>query len=105
MNARILAALALLAGCATPDATGEPPKPAPPVAPLTCNAKDTVAATLKDRYGEKPMDYGLTEGGALMQIFVSPKGTWSAVVTHANGVSCLIAAGNYWTGAATDRGI
>jgi len=103
MTFRILAAVAAvaLAGCAT----GEQPKPAPPIIPLACNDKDTVAAVLQNRYGEKPTDYGLTEGGALMQIFVSPKGTWSAVVTEANGVSCLIASGDHWSESIADRRI
>ena len=31
-----------------------------------------------------------------MEVYISPRGTWTMVVTNENGVTCVLAAGEAW---------
>ena len=46
--------------------------------------------------GEKPTSIGLTVRGQIMEIFTSPKGNWTIVITHPNGMSCVVSTGTNW---------
>lgn len=65
-------------------------------APL-CNKRATVLKTLERDYGEKPVAFGITTEGALVQL-VADKGrkTWTIVIHTPEGTSCLLAAGRSW---------
>lgn len=63
---------------------------------IACGPHDTVALLLKRNYSEMVQSVGLTSGGALLEIYVSPAGTWTAVLTTPNGPSCLVEAGTHW---------
>ena len=39
---------------------------------------------------------GVTIGGGVIEVYASPKVTWTLVISKPNGVSCLIAAGQDW---------
>lgn len=65
-------------------------------APL-CNQRTTVLSTLDRDYGEKPIAFGVTGDGSLVQIVAAKGGsTWTLVIHAPNGTSCLIAAGENW---------
>ena len=36
---------------------------------------------------------GVAKGNGVIEVYASPKVTWTLVITQPNGVSCLIAAG------------
>jgi hypothetical protein len=55
-----------------------------------------VAENLNKAYAETPVSMGVTIGGAVIEVFASPDGTWTLVITQPNGVTCLIAAGKDW---------
>ena len=38
----------------------------------------------------------VTTGGGIVEVFVSPEGSWTLVVAQPNSMSCLIAAGQDW---------
>ena len=62
-----------------------------------CAKRSDLAAHLAGRFGEAPMARGLSENGTLLEIFASPDGaSWTAIATHADGTSCLIASGRFW---------
>lgn len=82
--AAAVAAVALLA--LTPPATAAP-----------CGARDLILKELADTYKEVRTALGLIASGELLEIFVSPAGTWTAVVSKPNGWACIVASGEAWT--------
>ena len=65
-------------------------------APL-CNERKTVLKTLERDYGEKPVAFGITTEGALVQLIANKSGkTWTIVIHTPEGTSCLLAAGQAW---------
>lgn len=68
---------------------------------LPCGETDNLAKLLDQSYGEVPVSTGLQGNGQLLQIFASPDtGTWTAVTTTPEGVSCVVATGQRWADAA-----
>ena len=62
-----------------------------------CNQRAVVLKTLEKDYGEKPIAFGITENGAMVQLIASKDGkTWTLVIHNPKGVSCLMAAGETW---------
>jgi hypothetical protein len=82
----ILAALVIASSLAAPTA----------LAQSVCGSHKTVADALAKRYAETPISMGVTIGGAVVEIYASPEGTWTLLITQPNGVTCLIAAGKDW---------
>lgn len=58
-----------------------------------CNTHEKITAGLKQNFGEDVQAIGITSVGALIEIYTSPHGTWTVVLTIPNGPSCLIADG------------
>jgi hypothetical protein len=73
-----------------------------------CNTSSEVYSTLAERFGESRQSYGLTPGGLLMEVWANgDTGTFTVILTRADGVSCAIASGELFTngpGAATPEG-
>ncbi|MFQ5622811.1 MAG: hypothetical protein ACE5FS_05375 [Paracoccaceae bacterium] len=66
-----------------------------------CAERARIVAQLQSRFGEKQVGMGMQDTRAVVEIFVSPEsGSWTILVTRANGVSCMAAAGRAWTEAA-----
>ncbi|MBE0455173.1 hypothetical protein [Roseovarius autotrophicus] len=60
----------------------------------TCAPRDVVVNRLADAYGETRQSMGLGSQGAVVEVFASEtSGSWTITVTGANGITCLIAAG------------
>ena len=52
---------------------------------------------LAKRYGERLVAQGISIQGVLIEILAAPNGeTFTIIVTLANGMSCLVAAGEHW---------
>jgi hypothetical protein len=86
-----LALPAVLAGIAfTPAAQAQAP-------PAGCLQPKEIAKRLSDQFAERPVAYGMQANGTLMQIFAAEDGsTWTVVMTHPSGVSCIVADGVLW---------
>jgi len=69
--------------------------PAPAVAGTCANHND-IARQLNSKFKEKRRAFGLIGTGRMMEVFVSQKGSWTMIITSANKVSCVVAAGNSW---------
>ncbi len=65
-------------------------------AQAVCESHQSVSEKLKMSYTETPISMGVTTGGGIVEVFVSPEGSWTLVVTQPNSMSCLIAAGQDW---------
>ncbi|MBR1158495.1 hypothetical protein [Bradyrhizobium elkanii] len=67
----------------------------------TCASRSDFVTFLKDHFGEVEVDRGLSDRGHLVEVFVSPAGTWTILLSRPDGSSCLVDAGEAWTTAVT----
>lgn len=59
-----------------------------------CAPRDVVIDRLAARYGESRQSIGLGANNAVVEVFASPEtGTWTIIVTTAQGLTCMIASG------------
>jgi|TARA_R100001143_G_C3327421_1_gene117725 uncharacterized lipoprotein YajG len=96
----IIVALALLAGCVTPEPQLQ--KVTRALAPLQgCASTDLINKSLLKRYGERRQEIGLhQDGNTLVTLFTSGGGkTWTITLTSPNGISCSAMAGYHWANA------
>ena len=61
-----------------------------------CGSHDKVAQLLTTKHQEARRIMGIVSAHAVMEIFMSPKGTWTVLVTDTNGTACIIASGEDW---------
>lgn len=65
--------------------------------PSRCGLHTSIVDTLNKKYGETAHGIGLVSDQGVMQVFVSQeKGTWTILMTNAQGKACLLAAGKGW---------
>jgi hypothetical protein len=58
-----------------------------------CGPRDRVIAHLAEAYDETRRGIGLAANGTVMEIFAAKDGSWTVLVTTAEGLSCLLASG------------
>jgi hypothetical protein len=64
---------------------------------MVCLPREKMIERLKIRYEERLIAQGLAADGRLLEVFAEKHGeTWSAILTSPSGISCLIAAGEFW---------
>ena len=61
-----------------------------------CAAHDDVTTRLGESYQEKQQAFGLIGEKAIVELFVSAKGSWTIIVTGTDGNTCILAAGEGW---------
>jgi len=64
--------------------------------PAVCAERQTIADALAGHYGETPAAVGLTADGLLMEVFASPSGSFTIVLTRPDGLSCVLLTGEGW---------
>jgi hypothetical protein len=72
---------------------------------IICADRATFVDKLASGYDEKPSKMGIDTNGSVVEVFVSDSGTFSIVVTAANGASCLVASGDGWQDAPEEKGL
>ncbi len=65
-------------------------------AQAVCGEHSDVVSKLKKGHSEDPVSIGLASNGAVIEVFASPSGTFTIVMTLPNGISCLMTAGESW---------
>ena len=65
-------------------------------AAMPCGNHDVVAKSLTTKFQEARRVMGVVNAKAVMEIFMSPQGTWTVLVTDTNGTACIIATGQDW---------
>lgn len=65
-----------------------------------CASRSDFVALLKDNFGEIVVAEGLSSSGHLVEVFVSPAGSWTILLSRADGLSCVVDAGDPWVTAA-----
>lgn len=86
---RLLIAVALLAVGATPAGAR--------IDAVLCLERDEIGNRLASRHGEHPSAAGLASNGQLLEVFAAANGTWTIVLTDAEGTSCVVASGEAWS--------
>ena len=62
-----------------------------------CASREQILDTLRDRHGEIRIGAGLLDMHTMIEMFASAEtGTWTLVVTKADGLTCAVAAGEAW---------
>ncbi len=61
-----------------------------------CASRSELIAILKDNLGEIKAGHGLSNRGHLVEVFVSPAGSWTILLSQPNGLSCIVDAGEGW---------
>ena len=62
-----------------------------------CASRDQLVQRLTVKYGETRRSIGLVRDSGFLEIFASAAtGSWSILLTHADGQTCLIAAGTQY---------
>jgi len=65
-------------------------------AQVACIDHDTLVDSLAERFQERQLGYGLVGDIAIMELYVSPRGSWTVVMTDIAGRSCIVAVGEGW---------
>ena len=61
-----------------------------------CASRSDFIAFLKDNFGEVEAGQGLSNRGHLVEVFVSPAGSWTILLLQPHGQSCVVDAGEAW---------
>ena len=86
------------------DGHGQPPLPTDPAPQLVhsvmCFETEALIGRLRSLYGETLQSYFLTTTRNVIQVFAAPDfedATATVILTRVDGLSCIIAAGRYYT--------
>lgn len=61
-----------------------------------CAERSELLKELEQSHAETPQALGLTAGGAVIELLVSPSGGWTLLATYPEQPTCVIAAGKAW---------
>ncbi|MDH3194739.1 MAG: hypothetical protein OEL78_00350 [Hyphomicrobiales bacterium] len=61
-----------------------------------CGPHRRIVEVLAGKYGEAPRAIGSVSRNHLMEVYVSETGSWTILVTSADGNACIIASGGDW---------
>ena len=87
-----IAVLALTLAVAAPAAAQQQPPPPG----QKCGERAKIIEHLAKKYKEVQRGIGITSGGNFMEFYISPSGSWSALVTPPVGPTCLVEGGEGW---------
>ena len=61
-----------------------------------CAGRHALRDNLAPHHEEAPAARGLAASGQVLELLVSPTGSWSIIISHPTGRSCLMGAGQAW---------
>ena len=100
MFKRIFAAALVFgaAALAPPLATAEPANTIlAQASQVACATRAQVTEHLKQKFGETRRSAGLVDSRQILEVWRSDEtGSWTILMTRADGVSCIVAAGSAW---------
>ena len=76
-----------------------PAESAPPTIqaqPQSCLPHEGADDKLRSEFGEKVLGRGVSSDGTLVEIFLSPSGTFTVIKTTPEGMSCVVDFGEGW---------
>ncbi|MEK9751594.1 MAG: hypothetical protein VW338_00060 [Rhodospirillaceae bacterium] len=66
------------------------------VAAAFCMPHEAVSTILEREHHEVVIGVALTADDKVMEVYVSPEGTWTITVTTPEGLSCILGTGEGW---------
>lgn len=69
----------------------------PTEARTACKDRAEIIKILADKCNETQRAYGLQSDRRVLEIYASPNGSWTAILTMPNGKSCVVASGEAFT--------
>jgi hypothetical protein len=64
---------------------------------VLCKDRGEIVKILSNRFNETQRSFGLQNDSRVLELYASPDGSWTALLTMPSGKSCVIAAGEAWT--------
>jgi hypothetical protein len=89
----VAAAAAVVSLFVTPPATAGP-----------CGIREQIIKEITATFREKRTAVALMRTGDVLEVFVSPAGTWTILLSKRSGVACVVAAGEVWRQEAMPKG-
>ena len=68
----------------------------PAAAQVVCGDRENFVEHLAEGFEEAPTAFGVVDSGSILEVLVSPTGSWSILVTSPAGLTCMIASGQSW---------
>ena len=65
-------------------------------AAVQCGPHDKIAEVLGTRFQETRQALGLTGNIAVVELYVSERGTWTLTTSDVAGLTCIVASGEDW---------
>ena len=65
-------------------------------AQTACGERAKFLSNLAKTHKEAPTSIGVTSAGQVVEVLTSAGGSWTIIVTAANGRTCVVAAGEAW---------
>jgi hypothetical protein len=63
---------------------------------MLCGLRDDMGEMLDQRFGEQPQAGGIV-GDRIVELLVSQTGSWTILITSADGRACVVTGGDDWT--------
>jgi len=63
---------------------------------MLCGLRDDMGKMLEKRFGEQPQAAGVV-GDRIVELLVSQTGSWTILMTSADGRACVVTGGEDWT--------
>lgn len=65
-------------------------------AQVVCFDRTALIDSLAERLHQRQLGYGIVSDTAIVELYIAPDGSWTAVVTDVSGRSCILAIGRGW---------
>jgi hypothetical protein len=65
-------------------------------APVVCGERQAFTEALKGKFKEERQALGLVATSSVVELYVSPGGSWTVLMTGVDGKSCVLATGHSW---------
>ena len=66
------------------------------MAQMLCGNHDDIVSKLANEYSETRVGIGLNDNGRVIELFASPTGTWTILITPPKGLTCMVETGQSW---------
>ncbi len=61
-----------------------------------CGERSKFLTHLGHNFKEVPTAMGVTASGRVLEVLTSESGTWTIIMTHPSGFTCMVTAGQAW---------
>ncbi len=62
-----------------------------------CKDRTEIIKILGNKFNETQRSFGLQGDRRVLELYASPNGTWTAILTMPGGKACVVASGEAWT--------